>query len=208
VSLHWTLGPSVEMSLRRSVLAAPLLAVLAGPAFAAPPDFSGSWRLDHARSDDAKTRIEEVTGSGQVSGGTSPLTILPVPGTRSGVERVELRDWLLSIAGQLDRFDVEQTASEIKLYHGDNISRIFYFGRESTREDGQGRKLKCRIRWKGEQLVLEEEGDKGRKMLEMLTLVPSAGLLIQTVRWEDSLLKKPLELRLVYVRAAAGGATP
>jgi hypothetical protein len=177
--------------------------LLPGAAAAAPPDFSGSWTLERTRSDDLKARIEEAAGPAEVEGGgTSPLTILPKSGTRATVERVELREWLLGVAAQLDHLDVEQSAAEIKLFHGEDIARTFYFGRESTRQDGQGNKLKCRTSWKGEQLVLEETGEKGRRIVEMLTLVPSASLLIQTIRFEDGLLKKPLELRLVYTPAA------
>jgi Na+/H+-dicarboxylate symporter len=39
--------------------------------------------------------------------------------------------------------------------------------------------------------VVEEEGAKGHKVIEMFTLVPSAGSLIQNLRLEDSLLKNP-----------------
>jgi hypothetical protein len=181
----------------------------AGTALAAPPDFSGSWRLDRTRSDDVKARIGEAAGPAQVKGGgTSPLTILPMPGTISSVERVELRDYLMRLAEQSDRLDIEQTADEIKLFNGDELSRTFYFAREHVREAADGRKLKCRTRWKGEQLVLEEEGDKSRRILELLTLVPGTGTLIQAIRFEDHLLKKPLELRLVYLRAGTGGTTP
>ena len=193
----------------RFVLAAALgLAASSFPALAAdPPDFSGSWRLDRARSDDVKARVEEATGSGQASGGTSPLTILPVPGTKASVERVELREEMLKLVSQLEKLEIEHGPTDIKLFHGEEIARTFYFGREHFREDFMGRKLKCRSKWKDGQLTLEEEGDKGRRRLETLTLVPSAGLLIEAVRWEDGLFKKPLEVRLVYTREPAGGRT-
>jgi len=158
--------------------------------------------------DDVKARVEEAAGSAQASGGTSPLTILPVPGTKASVERVEMREAMLKLVDQLDRLEIEHHPTEIKLFHGDEIARTFYFGREHVREDFMGRKLKCRSKWKGGQLTLEEDGDKGRRRLETLTLVPAAGLLIEAVRWEDGLLKKPLEVRLVYVREAAGGTRP
>jgi hypothetical protein len=185
----------------RTLLALAGLAAAGGTALAAPPDFSGNWRLDRTRSDDAKARIAEVAGSGQVKGGgTSPLTILPMPGTVSSVERVELHDYLMHVAEQLERLDIEQSATEIKLFNGDEVARTFYLDREHLREDLTGRKLKCRTKWKGSQLLLEESGAEGRHILETLTLAPEAGLLIQAVRFEDHLLKKPLELRLVYTR--------
>jgi len=199
------------MRTRRGGLAlAVMLVFLAGSASAAPPpDFSGSWRLDTERSDDLQARIDEAAGSAYVKGGgTSPLTILPMPGTRKTVERVELRDWLLTVASQVDRLEVEQSAVSIKLFHGEDIARTFYFGRKHMREDSQGNKLECNIHWKGEQLVFDEQGDNGHRVMEMLTLVPASGLLIQNYRLEDKLLKKPLELRLVYVRGGAGTPQP
>jgi hypothetical protein len=184
-----------------------MLILLRGSASAAPPDFTGAWRLDPQRSDDLKARIEEAAGSAYVKGGgTSPLTILPMPGTRKTVERVELRDWLLTVASQVDRLEVEQSTDSIKLFHGEDIARTFYFGRKHMREDDQGNKLECNIHWKGEQLVFDEQGDNGHRVMEMLTLVPTSDLLIQNYRLEDRLLKKPLELRLVYVRSGAAAA--
>jgi len=178
-----------------------LLVLLPAAAIAAPPNFSGTWTLDRAKSDDPRPRIDEAAGSEYVKGGgTSPLTILPMPGTAATVERVELRDWMLRVAAELDHLEIEHGPGEIKLFHGADIARTFYFGREHVRQDAQGRKLKCQSRWEGEQLVLDEKGDKGRRLTEMLSLDPS-GLLVQHVRWEDKLLKKPLELSLVYDRA-------
>jgi hypothetical protein len=188
----------------RTLLALAGLAAAGGAARAAPPDFTGHWRLDRARSDDAKARIAEVAGGEQVKGGgTSPLTILPMPGTVSSVERVELRDYMMHVADQLERLDIEQSPTEIKLFNGEEVLRTFYFDREHLREDLTGRKLKCRTKWKGAQLVLEEVGADGRRILETLTLAPEAGLLVQAVRFEDHLLKKPLEVRLVYTREKA-----
>jgi hypothetical protein len=109
----------------------------------------------------------------------------------------------MHVAEQLERLDIEQSATEIKLFNGDEVARTFYFDREHLREDLTGRKLKCRTKWKGSQLLLEESGAEGRHILETLTLAPEAGLLIQAVRFEDHLLKKPLELRLVYTREKA-----
>jgi hypothetical protein len=192
----------------RSGIPALLAALLLGLPAAAPADgtdFSGKWVLDPERSDNLPARVEKAAGPGQVKeGGASGLTWLPEANTRSEVERVELRDWLLGVASQLDRLEIQQKADEIKLYQGDEIVRIFYFGRESTRNDGRGRKLRCRTRWQGPQLVLEEEGEKdGAKVIEVMTLVPAANQLLHVVRFENRLLKQPLELKMVYVREPA-----
>lgn len=168
-----------------------------------PPDLRGVWRLDRSRSDDAAARIDQVAGPGQVkSGGATGLKILPEGNTRSEVERVELRDWMLGLASQVGRLEIEQTAEDVKLSLGEDAEtvRIFYFGREHVRQDAQGRKLKCRARLEGDKLVLEEVGDNGWKLAEVLTPVPANGWLTHAVRFEHPLLKEPLGLRLLYVK--------
>jgi hypothetical protein len=173
----------------------------AAAAGAAEPDLRGKWRLDTRRSEDARTRIEQVAGPAQVKGGgASGLTILPEADTRSEVERVELREWMMGLADQLGRLEVQQTADEVKIYLGDDNVRIFYLTREHVRQDAAGRKLKCRARLEKDRLVLEEVGDKGLKLLEVFTPVPANGWLIHAIRFEHSLLKQPLDLRLVYVK--------
>jgi len=181
--------------------------LLGGLAQAAdPPNLSGQWKLERKRSDDAAALIEQVAGSAQVKGGgASGLTILPEGNTRSEVERVELRDWMMGIASQLESLEVQQSPEEIRLALSDTV-RIFYFGREHVREDNLGRKLKCRVRWNGQQLVTEEDGEKGLRLREVFTLEPANDWLVQAVYFESPLLKKPLELRLVYTRATP--ATP
>ena len=181
----------------------PTAVLLAGgiAAAAEPPDLRGKWRLDTRRSDDARARIEAVAGPAQVkSGGASGLTILPELNTRSEVERVELRAWMMNIADQLGRLEIAQTPEEVKLYLGEDNVRIFYLGREHVREDGQGRKLKSRARLEGDRLVLEESDDKGLRLVEGLTPVPANGWLVHAIRFEHPRLKQPLELRLVYVK--------
>ena len=164
------------------------------------PDLGGVWKLDPKRSDDIRAKIDAAAGPAQVKGGgASGLTILPEGNTRSEVERVEMREWMMGIAEQLGRLEIQQTANEIKLYLGDNV-RIFYLGREHVRQDGQGRKLRCRARMEGDRLVLEEIGDRGMKMREAFTPVPANGWLVHALRFENKLLKQPLELRLVYVK--------
>lgn len=177
--------------------------VLAGASArgAEAPDLRGVWKLDPQRSDDIRARIDTAAGPAQVTGGgASGLTILPESNTRSEVERVEMREWMMGVADQLGRLEIQQTADQVKLYLGEDNVRIFYLGREHVREDGQGRKLKCRARLEGDRLVLEEIGDKGTKMREAFTPVPANGWLVHALRFENRLLKQPLELRLVYVR--------
>jgi hypothetical protein len=188
--------------MRPNGLALAVVLALAASAAAESPDLRGKWRLDPKRSDDARSRIEQAAGPAQVTGGgASGLTILPEANTRSEVERVELRQWMMGVAEQLERLEIEQTSEEVKLYLGDNV-RIFYLNREHVRQDTAGRKLKARARLEKERLVLEEVGDNGLKLVEAFTPVPANGWLLHALRFEHSLLKQPLELRLVYVKDA------
>jgi hypothetical protein len=189
----------------RSAAVTLAVVVLAGGAAgqaAEVPDLSGIWRLDPKRSDDMRARIDKAAGPAQVTGGgASGFTILPELNTRSEVERVELREWMLRVAEQAERLEIQQTPDQLKVYAGDDAVRIFYFGREHMREDNLGRRIKCRVRVEGERLVMEEEWDKGMKMWEAFTPVPQNDWLIHALRFESRLLKSPLELRLFYVKA-------
>jgi hypothetical protein len=167
------------------------------------PGLAGKWRLDRGRSDDPRARVEAVAGPAQVkSGGASGFTILPELNTRTEVERVELREWMLGIAGQLDRLEIQQSGDTLRVYTGEDLTRTFYLKRDHVREDSQGRKLKCRARVEADRLVLEESGEQGLKMVEIFTPVPANGWLVHAIRYEHDRLKKPLELRLVYVKDA------
>jgi hypothetical protein len=115
---------------------------------------------------------------------------------------VELREWMLGIASQLGRLEIEQTGDTLKVYTGQDMARTFYLKRDHVREDSQGRKLKCRARIEADRLVLEESGEEGLKMVEVFTPVPANGWLVHAIRYEHDRLKKPLELRLVYVKDA------
>jgi hypothetical protein len=191
-----TRGPAAVLT------AAVLLAATAAPA--APPDLNGKWRLDPQRSDGVTEKIGQAAGANQVkSGGATGLTIIPEANTRSEVERVEMREWMLGRAAQLGRIEIVQTADEVKIYTADDEGRIFYLNREHMREDGQHRMLKCRARVEGAKIRLEETGGDRMKVIETLTPVPANNWLVYALRFEHKLLKEPLQLRLLYVKETA-----
>ena len=165
-----------------------------------PTSFAGTWKLAPKISDDVQSRIEAATGSANLSGagGIGGVGLLPKQSTKKDVERVELRQFLLDYMGLLADLEIEQTPGEIKLIRGDDV-RIFYFDREHVRSDFQGRKLRCRTRWQGSQLVIEEQGEADKtRIIDMLTLVPSRNQLIHAIRVETNTLEKPLEVSLAY----------
>lgn len=175
---------------------------LAMPALAATPDLSGKWILNVGRSDDVTTKIETAAGPDDVKGaGEGSGRDRWVPHGEGGeVDRVHLRELMLSVAQHLDEMDIAQDTKQIRINHGD-LLRIYYFGREHVRQTATGEKLKARSSWKGQQLVIDQEGGKGLRIIETYTLLPGEDHIVETLRYENSLLRQPLEIKLIYDRA-------
>jgi hypothetical protein len=173
-------------------------------AAAANADLSGRWRVDPAHSDDAAAQIEGAAGSANVSGyGSNDIHFGGGGGARSEVERVELREWLLALAKQTERFEIEHSPEKVTIVHGEAGVRTFYFGRKSTRNAEDGRRLEVEARWEGPRLVLHQTGKDGLKVAETYAVLPGG----QEMRWSATVqskwLKKPLEMKRVYLRASA-----
>lgn len=185
-------------------LVAFVVLALARPALAETPDLSGKWALNASRSDDVTTKIETAAGPDDVKGaGEGSGRERWIPHSEGGeVDRVHLRELMLSVAQHLDEMDVAQDAKQIKISHGD-LLRIYYFGREHVRQSATGEKLKARSSWKGEQLVIDQEGGDGLRIIETYTLLPGGEHLVETLRYENKLLQQPLEIKLIYDRAEA-----
>lgn len=167
------------------------------------PDFSGSWKINRSLSDDAKAKVAEVAGPETIAGGDRTLgwnAFLPRDYGK-GVDRVNVREFLMKAISGLEEFEIEQSADEVKTIHGDEGVRIFNLKRASSGTGAGGVTVTRRTRWQGEQLVLESESGEA-KLTEVLTLVPSRNQLIHALRYEAKLFKKPLELRLVYDKAS------
>ena len=181
-----------------------LLAVLATPAAAEPPNLSGAWTLNPSRSENLTEKIKAAAGPESMSGGVgwATETWIPWSGGFSEPHRVEMREFLLASAPALDRVEIEQGAQEIRTTHGESGVRRFNLERRSAGRSALGGETVSReARWKGAQLELESKG-KDSKLREVLTLDP-AGQLTYALRLEHKLLKKPLEVSLVYDRAPA-----
>jgi hypothetical protein len=179
---------------------------LAAPGLAETPDLSGKWILNVGRSDDVTTKIEAAAGPDDVKGsGEGGGRERWIPHGEGGeVDRVHLRELMLSVAQHLDEMDITQDAKQIKINH-DDLLRIYYFGREHVRQSATGEKLKTRSSWKGQQLVIDQEGGKGLRIVETYTLLPGGDHIVETLRYENSLLQQPLEIKLIYDRAEGSG---
>ena len=177
---------------------------------AGPPDFSGTWKLNHGLSDDAAAKVKEAAGSAYVQGGPSwaAETVLPWGRKFDEDERVSLRDLLLAALRGLERMEVEQTPSEIKMIHGQDALRVFYLTRTGAGTNIlTGEKVKRSARWKGDQLLLESAGEKSTAR-EVLSLVPARNQVIDALHLKMDLLKHPIDLRLVYDRVPVASIAP
>ena len=181
-------------------LVAPILLLLAGPAFSADavPNFSGHWRFDPQKSDNAVAKIDEVAGSAQVKGVGRSQLIASLTAWKE-VDRVHLREFMLERVKEFDEVEIEQSAAEFKVVDATQGVAIYYLGRDHVREDALGQKLKCHTAWRGGELVIEQKGEK-TKSVQTFTMTPGGEQMTQVIRFESGLLKQPLELRRVYDR--------
>jgi hypothetical protein len=101
----------------------------------------------------------------------------------------------------LAHLEIEQSADEVKVIQGEDGVRLFYAKRDSTGASRDGTKLTRRMRFEGEQLRLESVSEK-KRTIEVLSLIPARSQLIHAIHYENELLNKPLELKLVYDRVA------
>lgn len=187
----------------RTLAATPLLlGLFATSAQAASPDFTGPWKMNHALSADAKAKVAEVAGPDAVagSGRTLGATAFLPRNYGSEVDRVNIREFLEQAVASLEELEIEQSATEIKVIHGDENVRIFNLTRPNSGSGAAGVTVSRTTRWQGDQLVLESQSGEA-KLTELLTLVPSRNQLIHAIRYEAKVLKKPLELTLVYDKA-------
>jgi hypothetical protein len=170
---------------------------------AAPPDLSGLWTLNHALSDDAAAKIKEAAGSQYVQGRPSwaAETILPWGRKFDEGDRVLLREVLLGAVRELERLEVEQGPAEIRTIHGKAGIRTFYLTRKGAGTTLlTGEKTTREAKWDGDTLVLKSSSGK-TKTREAFTLSPARDVLVHMLHVEMDLLKKAIDLRLVYDRA-------
>ena len=112
-----------------------------------------------------------------------------------------LRRRLLRFAGLLDRIDLEQKRTELRV----SFRGIY---RESYRLDGKahssrapdGARIEATAGWRDGELVLELVGANKTKVTETFTLVEGGRRLEISFQMESELLDQPLSIRSVYER--------
>lgn len=185
-------------------LAALTLLVATGALATESPDYSGTWQLNAALSQDVAAKIKAAAGSATMAGNpnfAASDTWIPWSGGKSEGQRVDLREFLLASVPALESLQIQQTPTEVKTTHGEASVRIFNLKRASAGSSSfDGATVSRQARSEGDRLVLESKG-KDSRLVEALTLVPSRGQLTYALRFEQKLLKAPLEFSLVYDRA-------
>lgn len=172
-------------------LLAGVAALLAVPALAAS-DLNGRWEFVARHSDDVREKIVDSLGTGYSQGDI-----------KEDSPRVWIHDWLMRQAEQPTPvvLTIEESPTEFRSFLGDE-TRIYYFGREATREGPLGGLRKATVRRDGERVVVEEKAAKGSgRIVETYHLQPDRTLLV-TWHLEHKAMRKPLDLRLAFRRAA------
>lgn len=172
-----------------------------------PEALAGQWALNRGLSQDIEARIKEAAGSQYMAdaGSWAADTWIPWGGTKLGEgQRVEVREFLLATVPALQRLGLEVSPLEIKTIHGEAGVRIFNLTRTSAGTSAMtGETVARQARWQGSQLVLETKG-KDSHLTEVITPVPTRRQITYALRFEAKLLKKPLDVTMVYDRAGGG----
>jgi hypothetical protein len=183
----------LECRVWRSKLVVPALAAAALLSLAqillAAPDLSGSWRFVAERSDPVREKIVAALGGAYSQGDV-----------REDAARVWIRSWLLQQAQEPAArvLSIEQNATELRSGLADDI-RIYYFGRDTTRQGPGGGLRKASVRQEGARLIVEEKAVKGSgHIVETYELQPDGRTLLVTWRLEHKALHQPLELKLLF----------
>jgi hypothetical protein len=177
MGLDRAVGLGVGIGLIGSFLGAGLLSA------ADVPLLSGSWKRNVELSQDALVKV---------------AASLPPEGQDAGAEDKRFRDLLFHIAKASDNLEIEQSATDFKIVYGTDGVRIFYPGRQHTREGLLGQKIQAFAHWEGNELIVEEKDDDG-VILEKITL--REGRLQHILTWQNKRFRVPLLILSVYDRA-------
>lgn len=166
------------------------------------PGFAGTWNVRPEQVVDPKTAVDPAAGSANLKSGGAMREwyLIPKGSWKGEVERVELRQLLIELLAETNTIELALAPGEVRFYSGE-VSRILYLGREHTREDRRGQRLKSRTSLTDSQLMILSEWPDGMKVSESYTLIPG-GEMLATLKWESKHLVKPFELARRYTRAS------
>ena len=159
----------------------------AAEAQAPKPDFSGNWKLNLEKSDDAVELIRAALGQ---------------TGGRGGLQqqRQTLSSRLNYLAQTAETIEIEQTQKDFKLFNTEDDVRIHYIdGQKHPRQSPTGEKMTTVTIWRGDLLDLTTEGDEIGKVSETFGL--EGQRLVHIVRIQNDAFDENLVIRAYYDRA-------
>jgi hypothetical protein len=149
------------------------------------PDFTGKWRLDATRSDDAGRQILASWGD---------------PNRMSPTDR-RTADRLIQLASALQRFETRQSERDISVYDDAGNVRIYYLdGKKHTRETPWGERLETEAKWEGSELRVKTDGKDLGEVNE--SYAKDGPALLYTVTIKVKHAKEPVVIRSYFEPAA------
>jgi hypothetical protein len=161
--------------------------LLAGLTLTTAPDFSGVWKLDAAKSDDAESEILKGAGEDTTHG-------------IHHLERGRVFERLISLARSSDRIEIQQTEKDFRISdRGANV-RIFYLdGRKHQRQTPWGASLEAQAEWKDGRLTIRSRGEEMGEIEETYGL--EGNQFVITVRIRNRLFEDEIAVRHYYDRS-------
>jgi hypothetical protein len=148
-------------------------------------DFSGKWRLDTDRSDDAEAVIQ--AGLENTSGRVTTSTL-------------QTFDRLVALSRALTWLEIRQTERDFSLYDDADNVRIYYIdGKKHARETPWGAKLDTVTKWEGAELHIKTDGGDLGEVTEVYSF--DGGELRFTVRIKVKNVKDEIAVNSYYTRA-------
>jgi hypothetical protein len=174
------------MRLELALAVTTVAVTLSGAARAADaPSLGGDWTLNRELSQDLAAKIVAVTGGDQA---------------KSDPDLGRARDELLELARRGDTLEIELGKDQVQMAYANDDVRIFYPGREHTRERAGLGKIRALSRWEGGSLVIEQALAGGAKSVETYSLIDDGRRMAVMLKLEAKRLREPLTARIVYDR--------
>lgn len=194
---------------------------------AAKPNLTGSWRLNHDKSDDARQKLEEARASsteqrgeegghggwGDHRGGGGWSETYPGGGgpggggtwggrRRGGEQSGEAGSQqrpMQDVFAAPETLVISYIEPELSLTEDSGRVETFYTdGRKVKEEEPWGGTATVKAQWKDQQVVVERDMNRGRKLLETFALAPDGKELYVTLRVENPHFNEPVTIRRVY----------
>ncbi|MDP2577816.1 MAG: hypothetical protein Q8W48_08880 [Candidatus Palauibacterales bacterium] len=182
-----------------------------------PPDLSGSWELNVAKSDLPAEEIEDAMVGGSASGSQPPAGGGGRGGGASGgrgggrggrmggMNPEQMRERMREIMEAARAFTITQTDSTVTLNARSGPTRVFYTdGRKVQRMTRGLGEVEVKARWKDGKLQVEQKMESGLKITETYERSEDGERLQVNVKLSGGRLPRDFESRRVYDDASEG----